>query len=242
MPAPDPAHAEPAAPAAYADWRTDETPASLWDRVVAEEGGAWETLVEVWTPCVHDYCRRKGLDRTAAEDVAQEVMSRVYKYRSTFSREPTGDRPNPRLRHWLKQVIRHAIADYFERRAVRPAAAGGSAALAALAAHPDAAAPDPAAGLSDDPDRQNWDSDDEPLFDPSIWLAGILEDLRRKSPETHAIYVSARLDREPLVEIASRVGKTANAVRQAVHRLDKRIEREGAELFPDLAAARPAPV
>jgi RNA polymerase sigma factor (sigma-70 family) len=48
-------------------------------------------------------------DRTAAEDLTQDVFVRMLKYRSTF-------RNDGRFETWMFHIARHARADYFRRR------------------------------------------------------------------------------------------------------------------------------
>jgi len=58
---------------------------------------------------IFDYlCRMIG-NRTAAEDLVQEVFMRVLKYRTTFREEG-------RFQTWLFRIARNLRADYFRRR------------------------------------------------------------------------------------------------------------------------------
>jgi RNA polymerase sigma-70 factor (ECF subfamily) len=50
-------------------------------------------------------------DRTAAEDLTQDVFVRILKYRGTF-------RNDGRFETWMFHIARHARADYFRRRTV----------------------------------------------------------------------------------------------------------------------------
>src|SRR5581483_3188670 len=43
----------------------------------AGDAGAWATFVDVYTPLVYGYLRRRGLQDADAADVAQEVMTEV---------------------------------------------------------------------------------------------------------------------------------------------------------------------
>lgn len=57
-----------------------------------------------------DFLSRMTGDRTAAEDLTQDVFVRMLKYRSTF-------RNDGRFETWMFHIARNARADYFQRRA-----------------------------------------------------------------------------------------------------------------------------
>lgn len=57
-----------------------------------------------------DFLSRMTGDRTAAEDLTQDVFVRMLKYRSTF-------RNDGRFETWMFHIARNARADYFRRRA-----------------------------------------------------------------------------------------------------------------------------
>lgn len=58
-----------------------------------------------------DFLSRMTGDRTAAEDLTQDVFVRMLKYRRTF-------RNDGRFETWMFHIARNARADYFRRRAV----------------------------------------------------------------------------------------------------------------------------
>jgi RNA polymerase sigma factor (sigma-70 family) len=57
-----------------------------------------------------DFLSRMTGDRTAAEDLTQDVFVRMLKYRGTF-------RNDGRFETWMFHIARNARADYFRRRA-----------------------------------------------------------------------------------------------------------------------------
>jgi len=57
-----------------------------------------------------DFLSRMTGDRTAAEDLTQDVFVRMLKYRGTF-------RDDGRFETWMFHIARNARADYFRRRA-----------------------------------------------------------------------------------------------------------------------------
>lgn len=66
----------------------------------------WYEFVERYGPRILRWCRSRGLDRDACEQVTQDVLSRLSKSLKTFRREGQS------FRGWLYGVTRNAIADY----------------------------------------------------------------------------------------------------------------------------------
>ena len=58
-----------------------------------------------------DFLARMTGDRTAAEDLVQDIFMRILKYRATF-------RDGGSFETWLYRIARNARADYFRRRSV----------------------------------------------------------------------------------------------------------------------------
>src|SRR5688572_29675544 len=56
-----------------------------------------------------DFLARMTGDRTAAEDLVQDIFVRILKYRATF-------RDDGSFETWLYRIARNARADYFRRR------------------------------------------------------------------------------------------------------------------------------
>ena len=67
-------------------------------------------LFERHHAAVFDFLARMTGDRTAAEDLTQDVFVRMLKYRATF-------RNDGRFETWMFHIARNARADYFRRRA-----------------------------------------------------------------------------------------------------------------------------
>ena len=59
------------------------------------------------SPLFNFYCRLTG-DRTASEDLVQEVFFRILKYRQTY-------RPGTPFRAWMYQIARNARQDYHRK-------------------------------------------------------------------------------------------------------------------------------
>jgi RNA polymerase sigma-70 factor (ECF subfamily) len=69
---------------------------------------AWSQFEKKYAPMIYGWCKRLGAQAADAEDVIQEVMSRLYKSMSTFVYQPR----KGRYRGWLKTVTENAWKDY----------------------------------------------------------------------------------------------------------------------------------
>lgn len=202
----------------YADWQNDSTPTSLWDRVLEGDTSAWQNLVDVWTPCVYEFCRRKGIQEADAGDVVQHVMIRVFRYRDKFSREAEGHR----LKAWLLMIIGQAIADYYRQFAGKNRAHGGSEFA------------DQMANLAEtlDPASVENSVDGEKLFDAGLWMARTLEVIRAEVTEqTWQIFDMFKIQDRTAKEVGEHFGLKETTVRQRVYSVTQRIKREADGLF-----------
>jgi RNA polymerase sigma-70 factor (ECF subfamily) len=204
----------------YVDWRDDPTPTSLWDRVLDGDSAAWENLVDVWTPCIYEFCRRKGIQKADAGDVVQQVMIRVYRFRDKFSRQDEGHR----LKAWLLTIIHQAIADYFRQFAGKNRAQGGSEFAGQLANLPETID----SSLGDD------SADGEALFDAGLWMARTLDVIRQDVTEqTWQIFEMFKIQDRTAKEVGEHFGMKETTVRQRVFTVTQRIKREAEGLFDD---------
>jgi RNA polymerase sigma-70 factor (ECF subfamily) len=85
------------------------TSGSLLERARRRDAGAWEQLVELYTPLVYYWCRRGLLPDQDVADVVQEVFRAVVTGIDGFRR----DRPGDTFRGWLRTITRSKISDHF---------------------------------------------------------------------------------------------------------------------------------
>src|SRR5262249_31280318 len=108
------------------------TSRSLLERVQADDAAAWDRLVSLYAPLVHQWCRGAGLREQDIADVFQEVFQAVAAHVATFRRRRQGDP----CRGWLGTTRRNRVYAYFRRRGREPGGVGGSDAQARLAQLP----------------------------------------------------------------------------------------------------------
>jgi RNA polymerase sigma-70 factor (ECF subfamily) len=85
---------------------------------------AWSQFVQVYSPLVFRYARRRGLQDADAADVTQDVLRTVARRMGAFEY----DRSRGTFRGWLLAVARSRIADLVESRRRAGAASGGDTA------------------------------------------------------------------------------------------------------------------
>lgn len=104
-----------------------ETRASLLIRVRnSADQEAWHEFVEIYWPVIHRLARRKGIQSSDADDIAQTVLLAISK--AIERREH--DRQRARFRTWLDRVAQNAILNVLTRG--KPDRASGDSGLLAI--------------------------------------------------------------------------------------------------------------
>lgn len=93
---------------------------------------AWNEFVEVYTPLVFGFCRRRDLQEADAADVAQEVMQKVAGAMGGFRYQPD----KGTFRSWLFTVTRNCLANFQKRKQRQPQGTGETAVQDFLEAQP----------------------------------------------------------------------------------------------------------
>ncbi|MBX6314787.1 MAG: sigma-70 family RNA polymerase sigma factor [Isosphaeraceae bacterium] len=96
------------------------TSVSLLERLREEprDAEAWEAFVRRYRPLIYAWCREWGLQRADAEDVAQDVFTKLTQKMGGFQYDPSRC-----FRAWLKTITQRVwsdrIATWYRRRDVR---------------------------------------------------------------------------------------------------------------------------
>src|SRR5437660_10001 len=94
-----------------------DTRASLLSRLRKDDDPeAFTEFANHYRAFILAWCRKAGLQEANAEDLAQQILLRLWKLMKRFVYDPE----RGRFRDWLKTVIRRAIADYFRLMARNP--------------------------------------------------------------------------------------------------------------------------
>jgi RNA polymerase sigma-70 factor (ECF subfamily) len=187
----------------------DETSITLLDNLRSRPSpAAWDRLISIYTPLIHDWLRRHGITGADADDLGQEVLAVVVRELPQFRH----DGRTGAFRRWLRLITVHRLRDFCRARHARPRAVGGSEFDAMLDQ-----LEDPNSDLS-----RLWDREHdqhvargllaylEPLFEPSTWAA-----FRR-----------VVLDGVKASQAAAELGLSVNAVLIAKSRILRRLREE----------------
>jgi RNA polymerase sigma factor (sigma-70 family) len=87
----------------------------------AQDVEAWRTFVTIYAPLILGYCRSRGLQGADADDVTQEVFSKIMRSIGAFEYEPQ----RGRFRDWLGTVT-HGEMCRFMKRVQRAGRGAGS--------------------------------------------------------------------------------------------------------------------
>lgn len=104
------------------DASSTRTPRSLIDRARANDPAAWATLVDLYAPLAHRWCRRWGLPDADTADVLQDAFLAVAGHLGGFKKERSGDT----FRGWLRVILRNKVRDHFRRLGREPGGEGGT--------------------------------------------------------------------------------------------------------------------
>lgn len=181
------------------------TPLSLLNRLRASEQEAWKQFVHLYGPLLEGWCRRLQVPAQDVADICQEVYRRVAGAIGEF--RPSGQRGA--FRAWLRTITRHVVLEQHRRTAFQPVGVGGSAALAQFQELPDWAEDAEEASAVVQLVRRTLELI-RPEFNESTWQAFEQVSLTDHAPD----------------EVASRLGLSVYAVRQACYRVRRRLRQE----------------
>ncbi|MCA9012181.1 MAG: sigma-70 family RNA polymerase sigma factor [Planctomycetaceae bacterium] len=188
------------------------TSLSLLAGLRKSDDAAWSRFATLYGPVLYDFCRRQGLERTAAEDVVQEVMVSVSRSISRFRKE----RPGDSFRGWLYTIAQNKITDHHRKNGLQFQARGGTDPHMQLQQHAEEISGDSVVALP-------------PLH---LEIRRALELIRGHFDERtwHAFW-GMTVDGRSAQEIAVELGMTEKAVRQAKYRVLKRFRDEFGDLL-----------
>lgn len=184
----------------------DDTPLSLVSALRRGSDRAWSQLAQIWGRSIYQFCKSRNLKHEDCEEIMQAVLVKMYRYISQFER----DGKAMRLRHWAFTIVRREIATHCERYLAKPGSPGGDdyqRILGEVQADED----DEASGTAfRNQVVSNILEAIKPDFDAKVWQAFELFSVQELDGPT----VAKQLDMKP------------NAVRQAAHRVRRRLRNE----------------
>jgi RNA polymerase sigma-70 factor, ECF subfamily len=189
----------------------DATSSSLLRRAIAREPDAWERLVGLYSPLVHQWCRQWGIAQHEIADVTQEVFAAVVSSLGEFR----ADHPGTTFRGWMRGITRHKLLHHASKR--REPAVGGTDAQARLQEVP---APANEVELSESP------ADVSDLYQRALRLVQ-----HQVENRTWTAFWRATVDSRATAEVAAELGISPNAVRLAKSHVLRRLREEMIDLI-----------
>lgn len=99
----------------------NHTSASLLDRLrLDSDPESWQRMVEIYTPLIHNWLSRHGLQEQDRNDIVQEVLTVVMRRLPDFEH-------NQRVgafRAWLRTITVNCLRDFWKAQRIRPKATG----------------------------------------------------------------------------------------------------------------------
>ena len=92
------------------DESSERTSSSLLDRARLNDQTAWKRLVDLYAPLVYRWCRQSGLQPSDAENIGQDVFSKVAKGLSGFRHDDS----THTFRGWIRIITRNTIMNHFK--------------------------------------------------------------------------------------------------------------------------------
>lgn len=164
---------------------------------------AWEEFFKRYGPVIFGWGRRMRLQDADAENLTQEVLSRVVQSLGTYRREA-----GP-FKNWLFVISRNEIRKLWQRTAKRREVSGGTTVQNMLSAQADSA--------------------EQPLFDEEMLQVALARVRSQCRPKTWAAFEQTSLKGLPIRQVARELGMTEGNVyvvrSRIVHQLRQEIKR-----------------
>lgn len=173
------------------------------------DADSWRSFVDLYSPLILRYARKRGLQEADAADVAQDVLSQVSRSMRDFQYQPE----RGRFRDWLGTVVRHRVHRFFRRESSRPHGVAGD-------------------WINDLPAAEH-DSEWSSAFNAHI-LEAALESARPHFEDaTWEAFRLAWLEQQPAATAAANLGMPVAALYLAKSRVLKRLREEVMVLADD---------
>ena len=173
----------------------------------ARDGPTWLQFVQIYSPLVYRYARRRGLQDSDAADVTQDVLQTVARTIGRFDY----DRQKGTFRSWLMSVARTRLCDFVDRRGRQVSGSGDTRFQKTLEQQP-----------AGDDEADRWERDYRKcLFD---WAA---EQVRGEFQDsTWQAFWQTNIDGKDTKEVARSLGMTVGAVYIARSRVLARLKKQ----------------
>lgn len=157
---------------------------------------------------IYTHCRVKGLTPDDAADTVQDVFVKVHRSLPRFRRETDEDS----FRRWLRTILVNTITDHFRKLGKQPAVISSESLIQFLAVEP--------------PDRDG--ADGQTVDAIATEMLRQLLDLFEPDYAVHTwqAFKQTTLSGRSAKDVADDLGMSEGAVRQAKHRILRRLRKE----------------
>jgi RNA polymerase sigma-70 factor, ECF subfamily len=180
---------------------------SLLSRIRQDDGAAWIELVELYSPLIIFWCRRRGVVEADIQDLKQEIFFAVS--RSIDRYQPTNSSGG--FRAWLWALARNKIIDTLRRNMRFPDSTGGSTALEWIHNLPE----------------QIDESDASERSEFAALVHRALEQVRVEfEPRSWQAFWRTTIDNLPVAVVADELAMSPAAIRQHRSRILRRLRQQ----------------
>lgn len=178
-----------------------------------DDATAWQQFVDIYSPLILAYCRKRGLQEADASDVVQDVLQALSDHLPRFQY----DRSKGRFRGWLFSVVRSKLSDAMAKKNRQVAGSGETAVHSLLAAQPS------------QEETTQWNLEHQRrLFE---WAA---EQIRnRYKPTTWQAFWQTAVENRPTNDVSDELGLSPRSVYVAKCRILKQLKQTIAEVDGD---------
>ena len=193
-----------------------ENPETLLDRfrVDPDDPQAWRLFVDRYQPQIRRWCRARGLQDCDADDIAQDVLVKLFGAFRRFRYDPARS-----FRPWLAAVVQHAWSDFLEARRKDPGRNARSIARIAESAEA----------------RTDLERRIEEAFDRELFAAAMQRIRVRVKPATWDAFRLTAIEGLPGAQVGRELGMAVAHVFVARHRVQKMLQEEIRSLKGDPA-------
>ena len=167
---------------------------------------AWEKFVDLYTPLIFQFCRKRGLQDADAADIAQDVMKSIGSAIQRFEYDPS----RGGFRNWLFTIVRNKVNNFFTRQQRTPQAHGGTTMLRLIQNQPETI------------DSTEWDH--EYRLRMFHWAAGCVRE--EFKPQTWLAFWKTAVENLPVPQVAREFSMSEGAVYIARSRVIARLRRQ----------------
>jgi RNA polymerase sigma factor (sigma-70 family) len=187
--------------------RDGDTSLTLLERLQKNPGDpqAWDLFIERYQPRIRHWCLSWGLQDSDADDVAQEVLVKLFAALGKFHYDPARS-----FRAWLKTVTQHAWSDFLAARRKDPGRYSERIETIADSAQA----------------RSDLERQIEGAFDVELLDLAMHHVKKRVKDSTWEAFRLTALDGLTGVDAAGRLGIPVASVFVAKHRVQKMLQEE----------------